>query len=205
MFFSIGIFLSSQAVVPADDPEADTSETSEMSMERPSEVSTPEEIFDDLDWAAGAESTASEEMSTCKKLGADIEDLLSTDEVNVTEELVKTMGELSDNAATPVPGVPALVATSIELVLDPFKEGTQVLNPAVAQGQKEETLATALLPAEEKLRHNQELGAPPEADPRFSFTDIAPSEGTTDTDPGATGDSEEKDYVDKEIDVEVRN
>lgn len=178
LLFSLSnIFLSTQDVVPADEPVAAAPETIETTAERTSETSSPEEILVSLDSTAEAESSASEEMSASKKLGADIEALLSTDEVYVTEELVETVDKLSDKAAIPVPGGPALAQTFSELVLDPLAETTQVLKPSVAHERDEETLATALppeKPGEESIfsenTANRDSGGPALAE---TFTELA--------------------------------
>lgn len=167
-----------QDVVPADEPGAAAPETIETTAARTSETSSPEEILVSLDWTAAAESSASEEMSASEKLGADTGALLSTDEVCGTEELVETVDELSDKAAIPVPGGPALAETFTELVLDPLGETTQVLKPAVAQEQEEETLVTAPAPEhsgeEESIffenTANRDSGGPARAE---TFTELA--------------------------------
>lgn len=82
-------------------------------------------------------------MSAGEKLEADVEVLLSTDEV----ELVETENELFDNATIPVPGGPILAQTFTKPIFDPLGERNQILKPSVVgQEREEETLTTDLPP-----------------------------------------------------------
>lgn len=208
--FLRSIFLSTQDFAPADEPVAAAPETIETTAERTSETSSPGEILVSLDWTAIEESSASEEMSASKKLGADIEELLSTDVVNVTEELVERAEELPSNAAIPVPGGPALTQTFTELVLDCLGETAQVLKAAVAQ--EEETQATSLpqkRPGEESILSentaNKDSGGPALAD---TFTELTldplldpPGDQTQSMKPAVAQEQEEKPGDNQELAV----
>lgn len=85
-------------------------------------------------------------MSAGETLEADVEVLLSTDEVYVTE-LVETKNELFDNTAIPVLGGPALTQTFTQPISDPLGERAQILKPSIEeQEREEETLTTDLQP-----------------------------------------------------------
>lgn len=178
LFFKVAPFYS-QDVVPVDEPLAASPETIETAVARTSDTSSPEEIFVGLEWAA--ESTAGEEFSAGEKLGADVEVLLSTDEVCATE-LVETENKLLDKAAIPVPGGPALGHTFTNPVVDPLGERTQILQilkPSVVgqEGEEEETLTTDLPPEkpgeESILSENTASGDSGEPALTETFTELA--------------------------------
>lgn len=104
---------------------------------------------------------------------------------------------LSESTADPAPSGTAQVQTLNEMTLDPLGGRIQILKPAVAQEQEEETQAAG--PGD-----NQGLAAPLGPKPMVSSLDRAPSEGNTVTDPGGAGDSAEED-VEAGLDDEVRN
>lgn len=172
------LYTFSQDVVPVDEPVAASPETIEAPAERTSDTSSPEEIFVGLDWTATAESSASgEEMSAGEKLEVDVEVLLSTDEVYVTE-LVETEKRLFGNAAVPVPGGPALAQSFDKLIFDPLGEKTQILKPAVVGQEREEETLNIDLPPEKPeeesiLSENTASGDSSEPALTETFTELA--------------------------------
>lgn len=155
-----------QDVVPVDEPLSASPETIEITDERTSETSSPEEIFVGVDWAVSGESSAGEENVTREKLESDAEVLFRTDEVYLTE-LVEKENKLVDNAAIPVPRGPALAQTFAKLIFNPLGERSQI-----KKEQEEETPTTVPLP-EEPGEESKAIGDSGEPALTDTFTELA--------------------------------
>lgn len=180
----------------------------------PNETAATVDILVSLGLTGVAESVATEEMPANKEMGTDVFPVapLITDPaaggICITDGLVSLEEPISsENTANPVQDglgqAQTFAEPALDPLLDPLEDKTQVLEPAVAQEQAQETQTTGL-PA--KPGDNQELVAPLGSEPRVSSPDTAPAEdNTVGQEAHLEGANDPAEDLEAELHDEVRN